>query len=107
LGWLWTVILLMSASWVAKITGVSHWLHEPLEPGTHDPLASASKCWDYRHGPSVLLAQVPPSHLWFQGCVGERSGLKASRFPNGMLGWGTGEREGERPAVPGPDSLSV
>jgi hypothetical protein len=25
LGWLWTVILLISASWVARITGVSHW----------------------------------------------------------------------------------
>jgi hypothetical protein len=24
LGWLWTVILLISASWVARITGVSH-----------------------------------------------------------------------------------
>jgi hypothetical protein len=24
-GWLWTVILLISASWVARITGVSHW----------------------------------------------------------------------------------
>jgi hypothetical protein len=28
-GWLWTMILLISASWVARITGVSHrrWLH--------------------------------------------------------------------------------
>jgi hypothetical protein len=25
LGWLWPVILLISASWVARITGVSHW----------------------------------------------------------------------------------
>jgi hypothetical protein len=25
LGWLWTTILLISASWVASITGVSHW----------------------------------------------------------------------------------
>jgi hypothetical protein len=25
LGWLWTSILLISASWVARITGVSHW----------------------------------------------------------------------------------
>jgi hypothetical protein len=25
-GWLWTVSLLISASWVARITGVSHWL---------------------------------------------------------------------------------
>jgi hypothetical protein len=25
-GWLWTSILLISASWVARITGVSHWL---------------------------------------------------------------------------------
>jgi hypothetical protein len=24
LGWLWTTILLISASWVARITGVSH-----------------------------------------------------------------------------------
>jgi hypothetical protein len=24
-GWLWTVILLISASWVARVTGVSHW----------------------------------------------------------------------------------
>jgi hypothetical protein len=24
-GWLWTAILLISASWVARITGVSHW----------------------------------------------------------------------------------
>jgi hypothetical protein len=24
-GWLWTAIFLISASWVAKITGVSHW----------------------------------------------------------------------------------
>jgi hypothetical protein len=24
-GWLWTTILLISASWVARITGVSHW----------------------------------------------------------------------------------
>jgi hypothetical protein len=26
LGWLWTTILLISASWVARITGMSHWL---------------------------------------------------------------------------------
>jgi hypothetical protein len=25
LGWLWTTVLLISASWVARITGVSHW----------------------------------------------------------------------------------
>jgi hypothetical protein len=25
LGWLRTVILLISASWVARVTGVSHW----------------------------------------------------------------------------------
>jgi hypothetical protein len=25
LAWLWTTILLISASWVARITGVSHW----------------------------------------------------------------------------------
>jgi hypothetical protein len=25
LGWLWTVILLMSAFWVVGITGMSHW----------------------------------------------------------------------------------
>jgi hypothetical protein len=25
LGWLWTVILLISASWVVRITGMSHW----------------------------------------------------------------------------------
>jgi hypothetical protein len=25
LGWLWTVSLLIYASWVARITGVSHW----------------------------------------------------------------------------------
>jgi hypothetical protein len=25
LGWLWTMIFLISASWVARITGVSHW----------------------------------------------------------------------------------
>jgi hypothetical protein len=24
-GWLWTLVLLISASWVAGITGVSHW----------------------------------------------------------------------------------
>jgi hypothetical protein len=24
-GWLWTMILLISASWVARITGLSHW----------------------------------------------------------------------------------
>jgi hypothetical protein len=24
-GWLWTAILLISASWVARITGVCHW----------------------------------------------------------------------------------
>jgi hypothetical protein len=26
LGWLWTAILLIFGSWVARITGVSHWL---------------------------------------------------------------------------------
>jgi hypothetical protein len=26
LGWLWTVILLISASWLARITGVSHYI---------------------------------------------------------------------------------
>jgi hypothetical protein len=25
LGWFWIMILLISASWVARITGVSHW----------------------------------------------------------------------------------
>jgi hypothetical protein len=36
LGWLWTVILLISASWVARITGINHqrlalmWLVESL-----------------------------------------------------------------------------
>jgi hypothetical protein len=25
LGWLWTLILLLSAFWVTRITGVSHW----------------------------------------------------------------------------------
>jgi hypothetical protein len=25
LGWLWTSTLLISVSWVARITGVSHW----------------------------------------------------------------------------------
>jgi hypothetical protein len=25
LGWLWTIIFLISASWVARITGGSHW----------------------------------------------------------------------------------
>jgi hypothetical protein len=25
LGWLWTSILLISASWIARITGVRHW----------------------------------------------------------------------------------
>jgi hypothetical protein len=29
-GWLWTVILLISAPWVAKITGMSHWRPAPL-----------------------------------------------------------------------------
>jgi hypothetical protein len=24
-GWFWTLILLISVSWVARITGVSHW----------------------------------------------------------------------------------
>jgi hypothetical protein len=28
-GWLWTAILLISASWVARITGVSHWHTAP------------------------------------------------------------------------------
>jgi hypothetical protein len=25
-GWLWNLTLLISASWVARVTGVSHWL---------------------------------------------------------------------------------
>jgi hypothetical protein len=25
MGWLWTTVLLISASWVARVTGVSHW----------------------------------------------------------------------------------
>jgi hypothetical protein len=31
LGWLWTSILLISASWVARITGVSHWCPVHIE----------------------------------------------------------------------------
>jgi hypothetical protein len=33
LGWLRTTVLLISVSWVARITGVSHWF-----PATHKPL---------------------------------------------------------------------
>jgi hypothetical protein len=35
-GWLWTTVLLIFASWVARITGVSHWhLAERPYPWTY------------------------------------------------------------------------
>jgi hypothetical protein len=48
LGWLWTLILLIFASWVARIIGVSHWhlacLFLSVEKLTmHWPLASSYK----------------------------------------------------------------
>jgi hypothetical protein len=79
LGWLWILILLISASWVARITGVSH-CHpasalfeirscyavqaglELCRPGwsqTHRHPVFASKCWDYRQDP------LCPIGFWF------------------------------------------
>jgi hypothetical protein len=51
LGWLWTVILLLSASWVARITGVSHWC--PVRICISNKLPSAGHPWAHC---SVALA---------------------------------------------------
>jgi hypothetical protein len=39
-GWLWTIIFLISASWVARIIGVSHW-----HPATHTHPLTCSSIW--------------------------------------------------------------
>jgi hypothetical protein len=67
LGWLWTVILLISASWVVRITGGSHLclaMYSFFETGSHlcspdlpktldllIPLPQSPEYWDYRHVP--------------------------------------------------------
>jgi hypothetical protein len=51
LGWLWTVILLLSASWVARITGVSH--QHPAGTGFDSP----QKNWG--HGVELTAYTVP------------------------------------------------
>jgi hypothetical protein len=39
-GWLWALIILIFASWVARITGVSHWFPFMLKQEREDQI-----CW--------------------------------------------------------------
>jgi hypothetical protein len=50
LGWFWTMLLLISASWVARITGMSHWCPAFL------PFVNSQLCVSISHGPGEILS---------------------------------------------------
>jgi hypothetical protein len=88
-GWLWTMILLISASWVARITGVSHWhlasiyfLRWPLyvaevnpELTTYVPQASLKV---------TILLPLPP-RCW--ECVPPCPAFQISYFIEELITW--------------------
>jgi hypothetical protein len=70
LGWLWTLLLLISASWVSRITGMSHQcltaigiLTSPPPPGDFDLQLYFYRFWMVASHKTALWSQYPLTSL--------------------------------------------
>jgi hypothetical protein len=84
-GWLWSAILLITASWVPRITGVSHRCQAPMgifNVGIFLPMPSACWCFD-----ALCFSTHPLRRLYSQTLQIENVGLQT------LCGYRTSDRE--------------
>jgi hypothetical protein len=94
-GWLWTVNLLNSASWEARITGMSHQhrddlLCTKLLKILHNTelyiFTKKKSCWEWWHMPVILtIGRWTQKDLKFEGCLGYMVETMSQKKFGGLL----------------------